>query len=415
MRRDLLEVFVRNCFVDLEFEVLALSYRTDSGVPGPTQGRQDGLALRIEDLGLDDDIDCHARHGGGPFCRFVNPPSLSALAMIIVCGPSGSNPAHQGPETVIMWIADRREGGSRQSWAMRALPDSAKAMIARQDGVLSRKQAVSQGLTPSQIKTRLARGDWKRLHPGVFFSTEHPMTPVATVRAAVLWAGPDAHLSGSAAAWWWRLTDLVPSRVEVITPVASHRRGQPGISVVRRHLPHQDRNWSRAIPITALPLTALYGAVALGMRGPAMLDRALQRTVSFDAVRLAHYRNLGCHGSRAAGELLQVAADGAAAISERLLLAAFRRADICGWRINAPVELPLFRVIPDVSFPIQKIAIEVDGWAWHHSPERFQRDRERQNALVNAGWLILRFTWFDVTERMDSVLRQVRTALGRRA
>jgi len=110
-----------------------------------------------------------------------------------------------------------------------------------------------------------------------------------------------------------------------------------------------------------------------------------------------------------------VAADGAAAISERLLLAAFRRADICGWRINAPVELPLFRVIPDVSFPIQKIAIEVDGWAWHHSPERFQRDRERQNALVNAGWLILRFTWFDVTERMDSVLRQVRTALGRRA
>jgi len=34
---------------------------------------------------------------------------------------------------------------------------------------------------------------------------------------------------------------------------------------------------------------------------------------------------------------------------------------------------------------------------------------------VNAGWLILRFTWFDVTERMDSVLRQVRTALGRRA
>lgn len=56
-----------------------------------------------------------------------------------------------------------------------------------------------------------------------------------------------------------------------------------------------------------------------------------------------------------------MAADGAAAISERLLLAAFRSADICGWRINAPVELPLFRVIPDVSFPIQKIAIEVDG------------------------------------------------------
>ncbi len=51
--------------------------------------------------------------------------------------------------------------------------------------------------------------------------------------------------------------------------------------------------------------------------------------------------------------------------------------------------------------------------ARHKLPARHKTENVR--TLVNAGWLILRFTWFDVTEKMDSVLRQVRPALGRRA
>jgi very-short-patch-repair endonuclease len=38
------------------------------------------------------------------------------------------------------------------------------------------------------------------------------------------------------------------------------------------------------------------------------------------------------------------------------------------------------------------LVIEVDGWAYHRTPDRFQRDRERQNRLVAAGWTVLRFT-----------------------
>ena len=63
--------------------------------------------------------------------------------------------------------------------------------------------------------------------------------------------------------------------------------------------------------------------------------------------------------------------------------------------------------VPDLAFPDLRLAIEIDGWAWHHNPERFQEDRRRQNALVAAGWTVLRFTWADLVERPEQVLATV--------
>jgi very-short-patch-repair endonuclease len=293
------------------------------------------------------------------------------------------------------------------------LSESARALLARQDGVIERQQAITQGVSQSQIRTRLQRGDWVRLHPGVFHSVEHELTTSAQIRAAVLWAGPRSYLSGAAAAWWWKLTDVAPATIRVITPRSSHLRSRPGVTVTRRALPFQDRTHCSALPVTGRALTALYGAVDLGRAGPAMLDRALQRSVTFAAVRQAHYRNLGCHGSRAAGQLLQIAADGSAAVSERLLIAALKAAGIRGWRVNHPLDLGTSTVVPDLTFVAERVLIEVDGWAWHSSPDRFLRDRQRQNALVEAGWTVLRFTWFDLTDRLGEVLDQIRRMLRR--
>ena len=50
---------------------------------------------------------------------------------------------------------------------------------------------------------------------------------------------------------------------------------------------------------------------------------------------------------------------------------------------------------------------------WHHTPEAFQIDRERDNLAQLAGWRILRFTWKDVTERPFYVESTVRRALAR--
>ncbi len=60
---------------------------------------------------------------------------------------------------------------------------------------------------------------------------------------------------------------------------------------------------------------------------------------------------------------------------------------------------------------MQRVAVEVDGWAWHVTADRFVDDRRRQNALVNLGWTVLRFTWHDLVSRPDGVVDEIRSAL----
>jgi very-short-patch-repair endonuclease len=102
--------------------------------------------------------------------------------------------------------------------------------------------------------------------------------------------------------------------------------------------------------------------------------------------------------------LLAAVRPGAHSTAERLLHQVLDRAGLTGWRPQYAIAVPSGRVIVDVAFPDRRVAVEVDGWAWHTDPERFQRDRNRQNELVTAGWTVLRFTWLDLTERPDAVL-----------
>jgi very-short-patch-repair endonuclease len=65
----------------------------------------------------------------------------------------------------------------------------------------------------------------------------------------------------------------------------------------------------------------------------------------------------------------------------------------------------------DLAFPSAKVAVEVDGWAWHIDAERFRNDRRKGNALVGAGWDLLRFTWHDLTQEPARVVAEIRRAL----
>lgn len=108
--------------------------------------------------------------------------------------------------------------------------------------------------------------------------------------------------------------------------------------------------------------------------------------------------------------------DGAAAESERLLHRILRRAGIRQWAANHPVwsNGELIAVV-DVALLEDRVAIEMDGWAFHSDVDRFQRDRTRQNALVTAGWVVLRFTWADLTQRPDRVASLIKDQLARSA
>ena len=58
------------------------------------------------------------------------------------------------------------------------------------------------------------------------------------------------------------------------------------------------------------------------------------------------------------------------------------------------------------------LAVEIDGRAFHVGPAEFERDRWRQNDLVNAGWRVLRFTARMVDETPHLVIGTIREALA---
>jgi len=227
------------------------------------------------------------------------------------------------------------------------------------------------------------------------------------LRAAALWGAPRAAVSGLAAAWWHGLVECCPAVIELTLPRDRRPRAQPGIRVRRRDLHLADLVSIRGIWLTDMPLTVLECAVQLGPDGPAFLDRALQRQVRLETLHRAHRRNLGQRGSKAAGTLLAVAARGGESEAERRLVRLLRRAGIEGWQLGYLVDG--YRI--DLAFPAARVAVEVDGWAYHRDAKRFRQERRRQNDLVLAGWTILRLIWDDLNHRPAPVLAQIRAAL----
>lgn len=164
---------------------------------------------------------------------------------------------------------------------------------ARQAGVVSREQALAAGLSADEIDHRLARRRWRPLHPRVYLTVATQPTPEARVRAAVLWAGEGAVLSGVAAAWWHGMPVRAPATVAVTVPRRRSPGKRPGVTVRRRTLPVPDLDEHRGLPVTAGPLTTVEAALALGPAGAAFLDAVLHRVVGLDDVLAAARRDEG--------------------------------------------------------------------------------------------------------------------------
>jgi len=144
--------------------------------------------------------------------------------------------------------------------------------------------------------------------------------------------------------------------------------------------------------------------------GQQLMDRALQRHTQLPALWNAHLRNKGRHGSPAARQLLQAADDGTRSEAERLMVRLLKAARITGWSANQRVAG--YEV--DILFRDAKVAIEIDGFAYHTDAESFQRDRTKQNAIALIGYQVLRFTWLDLVEYPERVLSEVKRAIRAR-
>ena len=66
----------------------------------------------------------------------------------------------------------------------------------------------------------------------------------------------------------------------------------------------------------------------------------------------------------------------------------------------------------DLANRLLRIVIECDGFETHGTLDAMTQDCIRHTRLVAAGWRPLRFTWYQVMQRPDWVLEQVRDTIA---
>ena len=292
------------------------------------------------------------------------------------------------------------------------IPDPVLALVKAQSGVVRREQLAELGVSPRTLSRRIADGLWepRGKRALVFAGTAPGLLTDSLVAAHALY--PRGVLAGFSAL-------VVRGELGVDPWAAVPADPQPWVLYA-----HHNRLPVRTIRETPDRREEVAG-VPVAPRDRALLDlarflptehakrlllRAAQLRGSAPTIALlerAEGLPPGYSGARRVAALIEDLSTGAHSDAENLLVSLLVQAGFNGYVVNLPVRLGNAPVRIDVAFPQARVAIEVDGRAFHSSPQRFQSDRTRQNRLVAAGWRVLRFTWEDLTQRPEQVLRRI--------
>lgn len=68
----------------------------------------------------------------------------------------------------------------------------------------------------------------------------------------------------------------------------------------------------------------------------------------------------------------------------------------------------------DAAYPAAKVLIEADGRRWHTRIGDLERDRVRDVEVSEAGWVVLRFTYEQITTAPEWVATRIANVLAAR-
>jgi hypothetical protein len=292
-------------------------------------------------------------------------------------------------------------------------PSSAVPAVAEhQAGTFSVAQAVAEGWSPRTIRRRREDRVWRVVAGRGLTADPGPPGAHALAWAAQL-TWPDVVVAGPTAAAIWGWPVAADACVHVIT---SRGRSAAGITTHVVGLdPSEIDVLDGGICVTSPRRTAvdclalLELAAALDLYAWLSTHGRLTRHQLSAATR----SRLGRHGTPQLVRLLQITRTGAVSGAEYRFHGLLQTAGVQGWRANVAVHDAQGCIgVVDVLFVAARLVIEVDGERAHTGRAAFVADRHRQNRLVAAGYTVLRFTWWDIVDRPDHVVAQVRAALA---
>lgn len=272
-----------------------------------------------------------------------------------------------------------------------------RQILERLGGAASWRQLRAAGVGWYPLWLALQAGTVLRLRRGVYAVPNAPAALCSAVRLGGVLACTSAALALG-------LPVLTPCEPHVIVPRAWSHAVLPGVRVHRRTLRAEERLGST----TSLLRTVIDCARELPLREAVVICDAALR-LGLDAVDLRDaVRALRGPGSAAAREVvahsdsraespiescLRLVAATLGVVVPQVWIAGVGRVDLLldGW-----------------------LVIEADGFAHHSDRHSYREDRRRTNALVAAGFTVLRFSYEDVVHREEYVLETISRVVARR-
>ncbi len=288
-----------------------------------------------------------------------------------------------------------------------------------QGGYVTRDQLLDMGVSERAIARRVKSGALTVAGSAVYQvipSTDH----IDLLRGAVMALPDPVVVSHESAAHLLRFPCL-PVLEPTVTVVSRTTHTFRGVTVRRT----DDIAKGDVIAIEGLPVTSIvrtvydlagvltfkrFDAIAEGL----VIDgRLTLREVERAIARLGRRGKRGTVAMRTFAEARSAGSDPNATVLERRGRSALARAGLPAPVPQYPIPWAAGRRFDD-AYPDVALAIEWDSRAWHSQQKAIGADRRRDRDAAVHGWLVVRFTWQDVTDDPDRVATTVGALLDSR-
>jgi hypothetical protein len=274
----------------------------------------------------------------------------------------------------------------------------AAEVAGRQWGVIGADQLRDCGLTRSTVARWRRAGRLHLIHPAVY-ALGHPSVPVeGRLVAALLHGGEHSVLSHATAAWWWGLVQTEPTLIEI--SCTSRARSCPGVSVHRRQRVEKTRH--RGFPVTTAAQTLLDYAADASL---ADVRRALANADYRGLLDLEAVRETAGQGRPGTARLRTGLVRHQPGLARTRSPLEERFIPLCE---SFGIPMPEINVLVegwlvDAVWRHERVVVELDGYDNHRSPAQIERDRRKELELRALGFLVIRYTWHQVTREADQV------------
>jgi hypothetical protein len=299
------------------------------------------------------------------------------------------------------------------------IPPSLRRVIAEQAEVVSRQQLLRAGVSRTTIDSRVKRGLWQQLHPGVYRTFDGSVPWEAYLWAAVLYAGPGALLSHETAAEVLGLTDRRHPVIQLTVPARRRVRPQDGMTIHRSAF-----DYPRWRPQQGIPPHTFYAETIIDLVAAADdLDDVvswISRGIARNLVGAAQLKVAAKARRRFRwGEQIDEIIDRVSGGSHFPLEFRYDRDVERAHGLPAAIRQAKF-VKPDGSngfrdryYEKYGLIVELDGREFHPEEQRGQ-DRARDNEAAATTGATLRYGWTDVSRTPCETAAQVYRAVRQR-